>query len=211
VSTPCITWQTWAPPLDPPTAGGLDATTAQCIADTYWSIDAHLCAALQWEAYAATLPPTPVVAAVATGSQSVTYSPAQPGGDYGLALQRAAWHRSFVTGQVLGIPMQLAPPPMLPARELAWWEVSQPQPLAAFTWSPAQPAANTWVTLDGSTSAGGGGTLIVRYDWSGAIVTSSAGPVVQWQPTAPGSYTITLTVTDENGGQGSASQVVVVS
>ena len=104
--TPPVTgWEPWAPPLDPPTAGGLPLDVAQAIADDWWAIDPHLCAALQWEAYAAMLPPTPAVASVSTGAQSVAYSPAAPTGDYGLAVSRAAWHRSFVTGQLVSIPL----------------------------------------------------------------------------------------------------------
>jgi hypothetical protein len=102
-------WQTWAPPLDPPTAGGLPADVAQVIADATWDTDPHLCAALQWEAYAATLPFTAAVSQVATGAQSVTYSPPLPGGDAGAALAKAAWHRSLM--QAGGaIPLDLAPP-----------------------------------------------------------------------------------------------------
>jgi hypothetical protein len=119
VTTPAITWQSWAPPLDPPTTGGLPAATAQAIADATWTDDPHLCAALQWESYAAMLPPSAAVSQVATGAQSVTYSPAAPTGDYGLAVQRAAWHRSFVDGAIVGIPMELALPPLIPGREMA--------------------------------------------------------------------------------------------
>jgi hypothetical protein len=90
-------WLAWAPPLDPPTPGGLAADDAAAIALAYWPNDPHLCAALQWEAWAATLPPSAAVSQVATGSQSVTYSPALPSGEVGLALARAAWHRSFTT------------------------------------------------------------------------------------------------------------------
>ncbi len=109
-----IAWEDWAPPLDPPTDGGLDADTAAEIAAAVWPIDPHLCAAMLWEAYAATLPPTPAVSNVSTGGQSVSYSPAAPLGDYGAAMGRAAWHRSFVSG--LGsVPLQVAPPPLAPA------------------------------------------------------------------------------------------------
>jgi hypothetical protein len=60
-------WESWAPPLDPPTAGGLPVDQAEVIAAAWGDDDPHLCAALQWEAYAATLPPRPAVAQVATG------------------------------------------------------------------------------------------------------------------------------------------------
>ena len=106
---PCSPWQSWAPPLDPPTAGGLPVDEAQCIADAWWPVDAHLCAALMWEAYAAMLPPSPAVSSVSTGAQSVAYSPASPVGEYGLAIGRAAWHRSFVTGQLVSVPLVVAP------------------------------------------------------------------------------------------------------
>jgi hypothetical protein len=99
-------WASWAPPLDPPTPGGLDAVEAEAIAARWWDADPHLAAALMWEHYAATRPPAAAVSQVATGSQSVTYSPALPAGDYGLALARAAWHRSFNT--LASVPLRSA-------------------------------------------------------------------------------------------------------
>jgi hypothetical protein len=99
-------WLAWAPPLDPPEPGGLAADAAEAIALAYWHDDPHLAAALMWEAYAATLPPAAAVSQVATGSQSVTYSPALPGGEVGLALARAEWHRSFTT--LASVPMRAA-------------------------------------------------------------------------------------------------------
>jgi hypothetical protein len=98
-----LDWHLWAPPLDPPVTGGLPADWAQQVADDTWAADPHLCAALQWEAYAAMLPPTPAVSSVNTGAQSVAYSPATPTGDYGLAIQRAEWHRSWT--KVGSVPM----------------------------------------------------------------------------------------------------------
>jgi hypothetical protein len=99
-----LDWRSWAPPLDPPTAGGLPVDQAGEIAAAYWAGDPHEAAALMWEAYAAGLPPTPTVAQVATGSQSVSYSPPIPGGDYGLAITRANWHRSMA-GSLHTVPM----------------------------------------------------------------------------------------------------------
>ena len=112
-------WESWAPPLDPPVSGGLPQDQAQVIADAWWAEDPHLCAALQWEAYAATLPMTPTVSQVATGAQSVSYSPALPGGSYGLAMARATWHRSFTTA--VSVPLELPPRPARVNRQV--WEV----------------------------------------------------------------------------------------
>jgi hypothetical protein len=95
-----VTWESWAPPLAPPTTGGLPYAEAEAIADACWADEPHLCSALQWEAWAATLWPTPAVSLVQTGAQSVSYSPASPTGDYGLAIARAQWHRSFLSGLV---------------------------------------------------------------------------------------------------------------
>jgi hypothetical protein len=102
-------WESWAPPLAPPTTGGLPRDQAQAIADACWDDEPHLAAALMWESYAATLAQTAAVSQVTTGSQSLTYSPAAPGGDFGLAVARAAWHRSFLGG--LGsVPLSVGAP-----------------------------------------------------------------------------------------------------
>lgn len=100
-------WEAWAPPLAPPADGGLPVEEAARIADACWDDDPHLAAALQWEAYAATLPPAASVSSVTTGYQSVSYAPAVPGGDLGLAMSRAAWHRSFSTGG--SVPLRVRP------------------------------------------------------------------------------------------------------
>jgi hypothetical protein len=115
-------WEAWAPPLNPPAPGGLPLDQAEAIAAAWWDEDPHLCAALMWESYAATLPMTPTVSQVATGAQSVSYSPAQPAGDYGLALARAAWHRSFTTA----VSVPLEPPRALVLDRTEWWEVEAP-------------------------------------------------------------------------------------
>ncbi len=132
MSTPCVPWESWAPPLDPPTPGGLPADQAECIADQWWMADPHLCAALMWEAYAATLPASAPVSQVATGAQSVTYNPPMPGGDYGAAMARAAWHRSFADAEAVSVPLHLAAPGMAGrcgGGGWNWWPVTpEPEP-----------------------------------------------------------------------------------
>lgn len=129
---PALDWHLWAPPLNPPTAGGLPEDAAQAIADATWDTDPHLCAALQWESYAAMLPAATSVSQVATGVQSVTYSPPMPGGDAGAAMAKAAWHRSLMCNG--GSPeLVLAPPAVatVPGNpwlfdwaEWNWWPVA---------------------------------------------------------------------------------------
>ncbi len=98
-------WESWAPPIAPPAEGGLPVEEAEAIAAAWWDEDPHLAAALMWEHYAATLPPAPAVSSVTTGYQSVSYGTPTPGGDLGLAMARAAWHRSFTTG--VSVPLRV--------------------------------------------------------------------------------------------------------
>ena len=87
-------WVAWAPPLDPPASGGLAYETAEAIAAAWWHVEPHRAAAEMWTAYAATLPPSASVSSVQTGAQSVVYAPAISGGERGLAIAQADWHRS---------------------------------------------------------------------------------------------------------------------
>ncbi|MGP7996713.1 MAG: hypothetical protein ACLPKI_05185 [Streptosporangiaceae bacterium] len=108
-------WEAWAPPLAPPTDGGLPVDDAQAIADAWWDDEPHLAAALMWEAYAATLPPSLPVAQVATGMQSVSYGRAVPGGDLGAAITRAQWHRSFLS-TLVSVPLRAGRRVRVPCR-----------------------------------------------------------------------------------------------
>ena len=114
-------WESWAPPLFPPTEGGLPYDVAAAIADAWWPEDRHLCAALQWEAYAATLPPELPVSMVTTGSQSVAYGTPIPGGEMGKAVARANWHRSFTSAG--SVPLVTATPRRAPVG--TWWEAAE--------------------------------------------------------------------------------------
>jgi hypothetical protein len=102
-------WELWAPPIDPPADGGLPREVAERIAGAHCSCDPHLIAALQWEAYAGMLPPSPAVSSVSTGVQSVSYASGADGGVAGLALARAAWHRSFLGGGLVSARLETIP------------------------------------------------------------------------------------------------------
>ena len=102
-------WEAWAPPLDPPTAGGLPYGQAEAIASAAGRRP-HLAAELMWTAYAAQLAPEPAVASVTTGAQSVVYSGAAGGGDFGKAAARAAWHRDQRGAQSVPVELASVPP-----------------------------------------------------------------------------------------------------
>lgn len=85
-------WELWAPPLDPPTEGGLDRALAERIAEADFDCP-YTAPALMWDAYAAQQAPEPVVASVSTGVQQVTY--AGGSGPSTVARARAEWLRSL--------------------------------------------------------------------------------------------------------------------
>ena len=113
-----IPWQIWAPPLDPPAEDGLPQELAEEIAATWWDSDPWLAAALMWEAYALMQQPTPSVASVSTGAQTVSYNP--PGGRWALAMARADWFRQQ-RGNLISVPLEV----VTPGDQLApldWWQ-----------------------------------------------------------------------------------------
>ena len=83
-------------------------------------------------------------------------------------------------------------------------------PNAAFAFLPSSPQVAEWVRFDASSSSDSDGT-IANYQWSFGDGTSPvSGAVVYHQFTAQGSYSVTLTVTDDDGATDSAVATVVV-
>jgi len=83
-------------------------------------------------------------------------------------------------------------------------------PTAAFSFSPTNPAVSGWVNFDASASSDPDGS-IVSYAWTfGDGGTSNVGPS-DWYPyRSPGIYTVTLTVTDNDGRTDSTSRTIQV-
>lgn len=77
-------------------------------------------------------------------------------------------------------------------------------PVASFTYSPENPKVNEEITFDASSSYDPDGT-IVKYEWNFGDGTSAEGKVVTHTYSKSGTYTVTLTVTDNNGLPGTAS------
>ncbi len=83
-------------------------------------------------------------------------------------------------------------------------------PVASFTFSPESPIVDEEVTFNASTSHDADGT-IVSYDWDFGDGTTGSGVTVAHTYTADGSYSVTLTVTDNDDLSDSATQEVTVS
>lgn len=86
-------------------------------------------------------------------------------------------------------------------------------PSAAFTYSPASPAANETVTFDASASDDADGT-VVEYRWDfdddGTFDVSQASPTTTHTFAAAGDHIVNLQVVDDDGATGESSRTVTV-
>ncbi|MEW5918175.1 MAG: PKD domain-containing protein [Gemmatimonadota bacterium] len=85
-------------------------------------------------------------------------------------------------------------------------------PVAAFTFRCAArvPAPGFDCTLDGSSSSDADGS-VVSWTWTSPGQPTQSGAITTYTFPTPGTYSVTLTVTDNNGATNSTTQTVVVS
>lgn len=86
---------------------------------------------------------------------------------------------------------------------------SQP-PTASFAFSPAEPAPGQTVFFNASASRAAPGRRIVSYGWDFGSGRTGEGVTVSKGYTDPGSYVVTLNVTDDANQVGTVSQTVPV-
>jgi PKD repeat protein len=83
-------------------------------------------------------------------------------------------------------------------------------PTASFTFSPAGPGTGQTVFFTGEASRAVPGRRIVSYHWNFGSGRTASGVTTSTSYGSPGTYTVTLTVTDDAGQQGTVSQSVPV-
>jgi len=88
---------------------------------------------------------------------------------------------------------------------------STTKPTADFAISPTAPSVNQQVFFNAAASTAATGRTIVRYDWDYGSGRQDSGILVWQIYSQPGSYAVTLTVTDDAGKTGTASKTVTVT
>lgn len=83
-------------------------------------------------------------------------------------------------------------------------------PNAAFSFSPSTPQVGQTVLFDGTSSTDSDGTII-QYTWNFGDGSTGTGPVIAKQYAAQGSYSVTLTVQDNDGATDTATRAVTVA
>jgi len=83
-------------------------------------------------------------------------------------------------------------------------------PVAKFTYSPELPLVDEKITFDASSSNDTDG-FITKYEWDFGDGRNATGEVVTHAYSEAGGYTVTLTVTDDDGAKNSTTKTVAVS
>jgi PKD repeat protein len=84
------------------------------------------------------------------------------------------------------------------------------RPTASFNFSPNNPEVGQSVFFNASASTAGVGRVIVSYDWTFGDGASGEGATITHRFGTPGTWTVTLTVTDDLGKTGTVSQGVTL-
>ena len=91
-----------------------------------------------------------------------------------------------------------------------WWNGAF-HPRASFTYTPVYPVVNQDITFDASSSTYPAGRII-EYNWNDGCGNTRATPhpVITCTYAIPGSYTVTLTVTGDDGTTDTTSKIITV-
>lgn len=83
-------------------------------------------------------------------------------------------------------------------------------PTAAFAYSPTQPQVSQLIHFTAEASRPATGRTIVSYEWNFGSGRTGTGMTISKGYDTPGTYQVTLTVTDDAGVQGTVAQSVTV-
>lgn len=83
-------------------------------------------------------------------------------------------------------------------------------PTASFVFSPASPGIGEDIAFNASASRAVAPRTIVKYDWDFGTGRTASGMVVFKRYDTPGTFNVTLTVTDDAGNKATSSQSVTV-
>lgn len=84
-------------------------------------------------------------------------------------------------------------------------------PTASFVFSPSSPGIGQEIAFNAAGSSAVAPRTIVSYDWQFGTDRTGSGIVVLKQYDTPGTYNVTLTVTDDAGNKATTTQAVVVT
>jgi PKD repeat protein len=84
-------------------------------------------------------------------------------------------------------------------------------PTVSFTYSPSAPAVNQQIFFTAESSRAAAGRTIVSYDWNFGNGRTGSGETIRQAFSAAGTYTVTLTVTDDAGNKATTSQSVTIN
>jgi PKD repeat protein len=87
---------------------------------------------------------------------------------------------------------------------------SSGQPNAAFVFSPSAPGLGEEIVFNASSSTAIAPRVIVKYEWQFGTDRTGTGMIVTKRYDTPGTYHVSLKVTDDAGNTGTSSQPVVV-
>jgi len=93
-------------------------------------------------------------------------------------------------------------------RQIQVGPTTQP-PVASFTFNPESPQVGTWIQFNASASSDPDGS-ITSYEWSFGDGSAGFGPFVSHRFMANGTYSVTLTVTDNDALSSSTTQQVQI-
>ena len=84
------------------------------------------------------------------------------------------------------------------------------EPVASFVFSPESPGIGEDVVFNGAASTAVAPRTIIKYSWQFGTGSTASGMVVKKSYDTPGSYSVSLTVTDDAGNKATTTQTVSV-